>query len=145
MRTSADERLLPPCPARPWSSTSTRPAFRRARWNAIEAPTTPEPMTRKSAVRSRACMAALPGSPAPEVGERLVGRVVAGRPAHAAPRMRAGAAEVEAAHGAAVAREAGDRPHEEELLQHEVAVEDVALGESIGALEVERGQHLPRL
>src|SRR5262245_57209729 len=117
MRTSADERLLPPCPARPWSSTSTRPAFRFARWKAIEAPITPEPMTRKSAVRSRACMEAPPGSPAPpEVGERLVGGVVAGRPGHAAPRMRAGAAEVEPAHGAAVARPAGHRPHEEELL-----------------------------
>src|SRR5215471_18661746 len=145
MRTSADERLLLPWAARPRSRTSTRPARRFARWKAIEAPTTPAPTTMKSAVLAPAGMATLATSCAPEVREDLVGGVVARRAGHASARMRAGSAEIEAADGRPVARPARHRAHEEELLEHQVAVEDVALGEAVGALEIERRQHLPGL
>src|SRR5262245_13106192 len=143
MRTSADERLLAPCAARPLSRTSTRPGLRCARWKAIEAPTTPAPMTMMSAVLAPARM----GTPssAPEIPEHLVRGVVARGPRHAAARMRARAAEIEVAHGSAVARPARNRTHEEELLEHQVAVEDVPLGEAVGALEIEGGEHLPGL
>ena len=67
-----------------------------------------------------------------------------GAPVTPAARVRAGAAEVEALDRRAVLRVARDRPHEEELLEVQVAVEDVALGQAVGALEVERRQDLPR-
>src|SRR5262245_3450872 len=56
--------------------------------------------------------------------------------------MRAGAAHVEAAHGAAIAGPAGDGTQEEELLQRQLALENVALREAPLALEVERREHL---
>src|SRR5262245_53652909 len=145
MRTRADERLLLPCAARPRSTTSTRPARRLARWKAMEAPVTPAPMTRKSAVRAAPGMGARSTSSAPPVREDLARRVVARRAGDAAPRMCAGAAEVEPVHRRAVARPARDRAHEEELVQHQVAVEDVPLGEPGGALQVERSEHVPGL
>src|SRR3990172_1149956 len=145
MRTSADERLLLPWAARPLSSTSTRPALRFARWKAIEAPMTPAPRTMKSAVLDPFGMAPSRSSSAPEILEDLVGGVVARRPGDATARMRARAAQIEAAHRRPVARPAGNRTHEEELLQHQVAVEDVPLRQAVGALEIERRQDLPGL
>src|SRR5258706_14940168 len=79
----------------------------------------------------------------PQVLQDLPGRVAPGRPRDPAPRVRPRAAQVEAAHGRAVLRPAGHRAHEEELVEGEVAVEDVALGQAVGALEIEGGQHLP--
>ena len=40
------------------------------------------------------------------------------------------------------ARPAGHRPVDEQLLERQLALEDVALGETHGALDVERRQHL---
>ena len=68
-----------------------------------------------------------------------------GAPVTPPPGMGARAAQVEALDRRAVARPAGHRPHEEELLQGQVAVEDVALGQAEPALEVERRQDLRRL
>ena len=56
--------------------------------------------------------------------------------------MRSRAAQVEAVHRRAVACPAGQGPHEEELIQAQVTVEDIALGQAVDALEVERGQDL---
>ena len=56
--------------------------------------------------------------------------------------MRSRTAQVEAGDGRAVARPPRHWAHEEELLEGQVAVEDVALGEPVGALEVERSQDL---
>src|SRR6476660_10361109 len=50
MRISAEERPLPPWPTCPLSMTTILPAFRFARWNAIEAPITPAPRITMSAV-----------------------------------------------------------------------------------------------
>src|SRR6266568_1382777 len=144
MRTSAEDRPLPPCPASPLSITITRPALRRARWKAIEAPMTPAPRMTMSAVRVSLTSCSR-FSLVPEVPEDLVGGVVPRRAGHPAAGMGARAAQVEPADGRAVLRPPRDRAHEEELLQRQVAVEDVPLGEAVGALEVERRQDLPRL
>ena len=66
----------------------------------------------------------------------------AGRAHDPAAGVRGRAAHVEAAHGRAVAGPARHRPQEEELLERQLALEDVALGQAPLALEVERGQHL---
>src|SRR5689334_22513896 len=50
MRISAEERPLPPWPTWPLSITTILPAFRFARWKAIEAPITPAPRITMSAV-----------------------------------------------------------------------------------------------
>src|SRR5665811_1303279 len=50
MRTSADERPLPPRPTWSLSRTTMFPTFRLARWNAIDAPMTPAPRITMSAV-----------------------------------------------------------------------------------------------
>src|SRR5450432_3453125 len=56
--------------------------------------------------------------------------------------MRARAAEIESADRRAILRPAGYRAHEEELLEVELTVKDVAFGEAVGALEIERGEDL---
>ena len=72
-------------------------------------------------------------------------RVVAGGSGHAPTRVHAGSAEVEAVDRGSIVRPPRDRPHEEELLDVEITVEDVPLRETEGALEVERRHHLHRL
>src|SRR5262245_47453612 len=77
-----------------------------------------------------------------QVAQGLVRGVVAGRPRDPASGVRSRAAEVKAGEGRAVARKARDRPHEEELLEGEVPVEDVAFREAVGPLEVEGSEDL---
>ena len=77
-----------------------------------------------------------------QVGQHPVGRVVAGGTGDPAARMRARAAQVQPAHRGGVPRPARHRPHVEQLVRLDVAVEDVALGEPVGPLQVERGEHL---
>ena len=66
-----------------------------------------------------------------------------GAPMIPPPGMRRRAAHVEAADRRAVLRPARRRPQEEELLERELALEDVALRQPEHALDVERRQHLP--
>ena len=72
-----------------------------------------------------------------------MGRVVAGRPGHAAARVGTRAAQVQAPDRGGVPGPARHRPHVEQLAGRDVAVEDVALGQPVVALQVQRGEHLP--
>ena len=65
-----------------------------------------------------------------------------GAPMMPPPGMGRRAAHVEVADRRAVARPARHRAQEEELLERQLALEDVAFGEAELALEVERRQHL---
>src|SRR4029077_10125934 len=56
--------------------------------------------------------------------------------------MRAGAAEEEAADGRFVAGPIEDRAHGEKLVEGELAVEDVASGETVDRFEIERSDDL---
>src|SRR5436190_20361671 len=78
------------------------------------------------------------------VGENLPRRVPSRRAGDPAAGMRPGAAQVEAAHGGAVARPAGERPPEEELPQVEIAVEDVPFGQAEALLEIDRRHDVAR-
>src|SRR6266851_488756 len=69
-------------------------------------------------------------------------RVVAGSTGHAAAGMGSGAAEVETGDGGAVLGPSSDGTVEKQLFKTEVAVEDVAFGESVSAFQVEWGQNL---
>src|SRR5207302_4862191 len=66
--------------------------------------------------------------PAP-VGQDLAGRVRPGAARHAAPRMRAGSAQVQAGDGQAVPGLAQHGPPGEELIEAGLPVEWMALGE----------------
>src|SRR5690606_19180288 len=70
--------------------------------------------------------------------------VVTGGAGNAATRMRAGPAKPQAFKGCAVSCEAWHGPHEEKLLEIDVAVKDISLGDAEGLLEVERRQDLAR-
>src|SRR3984957_14379877 len=84
-----------------------------------------------------------PGLPVPaQVGQDAVGRVVAGRPGHAAPRVGTRAAQVQAPDRGGVPGPARYRPHVEQLAGRDVTVEDVALGQPVVALQGHRGAHL---
>ncbi len=60
----------------------------------------------------------------------------------AAARVRARAAQVESRDGRAVPGPTEDRAHREELIERRLAVEDVAAGQAVGRLEVERRDDL---
>ena len=66
-----------------------------------------------------------------------------GRAHDAAAGMRRRSAHVEVAHRRLVLRPARRRPQEEQLLERQLALEDVAFGQAEVALDVERRQHLP--
>src|SRR5262245_53528063 len=74
--------------------------------------------------------------------QRLPRRVAAAGAHHAAARVRPGAAEVEPLDRRPVARPAGDRPHEEDLVRRDLAVEDVPAGEPEALLQVPGREHL---
>src|SRR3954447_26858371 len=74
--------------------------------------------------------------------EYLQRRDPSGRPHDAAPGMRGGAAHPEVLDRRPIARPSGNRAVEEELLERELALEDVALRQAEVALDVERRQHL---
>src|SRR6266540_6158667 len=59
-----------------------------------------------------------------------------------AARMGRRTAQPEVSNGGPEPRVAGHRAVEEELLEAELALEDVALGQAKAALDVERGEHL---
>src|SRR4029078_4018955 len=105
------------------------------RQHAATSPWGPAPTT---AIRLPSLMPLASGLPALPVREELLGRVLAVRAHDAAPRMGGGAAHVEAADRRLVLRPAGNGTQEKELLEGELALEDVALGQSPLALEVER-------
>src|SRR5687768_14313724 len=78
------------------------------------------------------------GTPALEVANDLARGVVAGRAGDAATGMPTRAAQVEARQRHAVVRGAEDRPRREELVEPELAVEDVAVDEAEAAFQIER-------
>src|ERR1700690_2756468 len=73
-----------------------------------------------------------------------MGGVVAWSARHPAAGVRTCAAEVEAAYGCSILRPARNGTHEKKLFEREVAVKNISLGEAVGALEIERREHLPR-
>src|ERR1700722_17844034 len=84
-----------------------------------------------------------PGLPVPaQVGQHAMGRVVAGRPGHAATGVGARAAQVQAPDRGGVPGPARHRTHVEQLAGRDVTVEDVALGQPVVAFQVQRGEHL---
>src|SRR2546422_172004 len=70
-------------------------------------------------------------------------RVHPGRAHHAAPRVSAGAAEVQPLQRHAVLGPSGRRTEEEQLVRGELSVEDVPPRQADHLLEVPRAQHLP--
>ncbi len=77
-------------------------------------------------------------APSPHVAQDLARRVVPRNAGHAAARMRAGAAEVQAAHRRPVVAVTEHRSRREQLVERQRAVEDVAADEPELALEIER-------
>jgi hypothetical protein len=76
-----------------------------------------------------------------QIVQDLARRVRARRRHHAAARMRAGTAHVEALGRTAVLREPGKRTIEQQLVERELALEDVAFGESHLVLDDVRSAH----
>src|SRR5713226_10368996 len=77
-----------------------------------------------------------------EVVDDFAGGVGAGSAGEAVAGMRAGAAEIEAADGSAVARPVEQRAEGEELVEGQFAVKDVASGEAVSFFEVMRSDDL---
>src|ERR1700691_4793552 len=69
-------------------------------------------------------------------------RIVAGSAGEASAGMGARAAQVKTGNRGAVLRPSRYWTHKEKLFQPQVAVEDVAFGQTVGALEIERRQYL---
>src|SRR5579859_4465374 len=141
--------------ARPWP-----PSFRR-RCSATSS-TRPATGTIRSTARSdywrsgwpRRCSCA-PTIPSPprilaralqppplEVGEDFGRGIVSRRAGHAAAGMGSRTAHIEAGHRRAVIGMAQHRPRREQLVQVELAMEDVAADQAEGAFEVERAVDL---
>ena len=77
-----------------------------------------------------------PAATALAVGDRGPGRLPAGDAAHAAARVGGGAGVVQAGDGRPVVRVAGRRAHVEQLLQGQLAVEDVAADQAVLVLHL---------
>ncbi len=58
--------------------------------------------------------------------------------------MRARAAQIQMPNRRGVARPPEQRPRDEELIERQLAVKDVAAGQSVGPFEIERRDHLAR-
>lgn len=71
-------------------------------------------------------------------------RVVAGRSGHSSAGMRAGSAQVQPFDRRAILRPTGHRAHEEKLLERKIAVKNIALGEAVGAFQIEGRENLSR-
>src|SRR5215467_6783208 len=143
-----------PEPAVARSSTATDPGVSLVRPKAVEAPITPAPTMRTSGAPAVMCPPSTgqtPGSslrtPAPaapaQLCEHPASGVQAGGAGHTAPGMRAGAAQVQPVYRGGVPSPPGHRPHMKQLVDPDVAMEDVALGQRVSPLEVERSEHLP--
>src|SRR4029077_2937084 len=76
------------------------------------------------------------------VAQSLLRGIVPGSPGHSAAGMRARSAQVESIDRSAILRPARYRPHEEQLLQRQIAVKNISLREAIGPLQIQRCQHL---
>src|SRR5690606_2953807 len=102
---------------------------------------------RKCQLEQADACAALPESraaePTLEIAQDLAGGVVAGSPGDAASRVSAGAAEVETCNRHAVIGVAQHGTRREELIQRQLAVEDVAVDHAETPLKIERRQDLP--
>src|SRR5207249_5876830 len=81
-------------------------------------------------------------SPTLPVFENLTGRIIAWGAHDATPRMRPRTTEIEVANGGAIARPAGHRAEAEELVQAQLTMENVAAGETILPLHVQRRDNL---
>src|SRR5258708_2311779 len=135
-----------PEPAEARSSTVTEPVPSLVRSKAVAAPMTPAPTMSTSAAAligapPARCSSAAPAADA-QVSENLARRVVARRAGHPAARVRPRAAQEQAVDRSRIPRPAGYRPHVEQLVEPDVAVEDVALGQPVRALQVQRRQDL---
>ena len=80
----------------------------------------------------------LSARPAPPVGEDLAGGVLAGLAGDAAAGVGAGAGEVEPVDRHPVAGEAEEWPPDEQAVEGRLGVEQMAAGQAIVALEIER-------
>src|SRR5258706_9919581 len=77
---------------------------------------------------------------APEVPEDFARCVVPRRSGDSSARMRAGAAEIESAHGGAIVGVSEHRPRRKELVERERPVKDVPADQAEVAFEIERRQ-----
>src|SRR5690606_14579614 len=118
-------RAPPPIPLAASRTTTLRPA--RASVTAATSPLCPPPMT--IAAKDVMGVAHVAGRLL-QVAQDLRGGVAAGRSHHATARMRGRAADVEPPDRRAVLRVAGHRPVEQQLVEGEFALEDVALCEA---------------
>ena len=78
------------------------------------------------------------------IGRSRVAASAPERPSSAGARMRARSAEEQILDRRPVARPAEQRARDEQLIERQLAVEDVAAGQAVRALEVERRDHLAR-
>ena len=123
---------------------------RRPRWRARSSTSGFRPALASSAAAVRPLTAAAdhddvgPHATLPRLQSFRISRAARrpGAPMMPPPGMGGGAAHVEVLHRRAVAGPARHGPQEEELLEGQLALEDVALGEAPLALQVQRRQHL---
>src|SRR5687768_13171545 len=121
------------------STTTSRPAF--AKYAAHTRPLCPAPIT---TIRLRSVI--LPTLRDEiwfaQVEQDLARSIRARRRHDAATRVRSRAAHVEALRRPAVLRETGERAVEQQLVHRQLALEDVALGQTHLVLELARRAHL---
>src|SRR5581483_8733543 len=94
---------------------------------------------------ARTCVFQLPNFPItklPNVFQYFTGGVGAGSAGQTGSRMGTGSAQKEILDGRTVSRPVEKRPHGENLIQRQFAVENVSPGEAITLLEIERRQCL---
>src|SRR5260221_574849 len=65
-----------------------------------------------------------------------------GAPVQTGPRVRPTAAQIQAPNRRGVPRPFQQRPRDEQLIERQLAVKNVAAGQSVGPLEIERRDHL---
>src|SRR5687768_11946112 len=80
---------------------------------------------------------------ASEIFEDFAGRIQAGEARDAIARMCARAAHVQPAYGRAISRPSQQRTHREELVERQLAMEDVASGQTVCRFQIDRRDHLP--
>src|SRR5581483_2900071 len=69
-------------------------------------------------------------------------RIMPRRAHHAAAGMRAGAAEIESLDGRAIAGALWGWSQREKLVRGDLALKDIAVGQAIALLDIERAEHL---
>src|SRR5262245_4347733 len=83
-----------------------------------------------------------PYSPSPQITQYLARRVESRRAHHASARMRARTTKVKVPDRRSVLRPPGHGAHEEQLVEVHLAVKDVAAGQAVLSLHVQRRNHL---